>query len=197
MKKNILLVFTLICTIIAISSCSKTETYADMLKKERRAIDFIRDSLDISVLNKMPERGYEFADNEFYKDENTGVYIRVINWGEGEEIEERTTVYLRYWGSNLLLRTKENITGNIAPKAWIKTIYYTDLDPNKYIIANPTTIGEQYAMYLLSVGSMLPLKFDVRHGGSVSLIVPFSSGSSLQLSQYEPMYIEELRYEFE
>lgn len=192
MKKNILLVFTLICTIIAISSCSKTETYADMLKKERRAIDFIRDSLDIDVINKMPERGYEFAENEFYKDENTGVYIRVINWGEGEEIEERTTVYLRYWGSNLLLRTKENIIGNIAPEDWIKTIYYTNLDPQRYIVTEPIS-----AAYLLSVGSMLPLKFDVRHGGSVSLIVPFSSGSYLQQSQYEPMYIEELRYEFE
>lgn len=199
MKKNILLVFTLICAIVAASSCSKTETYADMLKKERNAIEFIKDSLDIDVINEMPERGYKFADNEYYKDKNTGIYIRVIDWGEGEEITDETPVLLRFWGSNLLLKSKTDVIGNTSPEAPIRAIYNTELKAEKYIQTTYTYpySSEFYATYLLSVGAMLPLKYDVRHTGSVSLIIPFSSGSYIQQSQYEPIYIEELRYRFE
>lgn len=193
MKKTIFLVFTSICAIIAISSCSKTVTYADKLKDERKAISRFLSDHDIDVLDKFPADS-TFAKNEYFKDENTGVYFRVDNWGTGEKVADKADVFLRYTEDNILLVSDDTIPGNLGHDYWIRVTYG---DESTYMKSTVTDKGDNFSMYLLSAGSILPLKYGVRHGGIVSLIIPFSSGSYIQQYQYEPIFIEELRYRFD
>lgn len=198
MKKIILFATSIICIMTIISSCKDNETYADKLNKETKAIEKFISKNDITVLTSFPEDSI-FGDKEYFKDKNTGVYFSIKDWGEGtinDTIKTGERAYLRYPKLNKLLVSDDTISGNTLHEAWIEVTYG---DESTYMISPSSTSGiDLYIrLPLLSPGSVLPLKYGVRHKGIVSLIIPFSSGSYTQQSEYQPMYIEELRYRFE
>jgi len=196
MKKLFLFILVLLGSVIVFSACSKRDTYADKLKKEGKAINrFIVDH-DIKELRVFPEDSI-FAENEYYKDANTGVYFRVISWGTGDTIRTPkpgeyagTVVNLRVNNDNIFLVGNDTLIGNVGmPLEKIEFTYGTEstyLSNNSYALA--------YS--LLSPGCALPLKYHLRNGGLVSLIIPFSSGSTYQQSYYEPLYLPQVRYTF-
>lgn len=194
MKKSIFSILTIIGAIIAISSCSKTETYADKLKDERKAISRFLSQHDIEVLNKFPGEFQEFKPNQYFKDEVTGVYFRVDDWGKGDSIQKNQDVFLRYKKEFILLVSKDTLPGNTQSEYWIKATYGV---PTSYTKSSIEEDKDYYALYLLSPGSILPLEYGIRNGGRVSLIIPFSNGSYTQQSQYEPAFVEELNYRFD
>ena len=70
--------------VLLITSCDKTQSYADMLKAEEKAIERLMDEEDIVVLKEYPADGV-FKENEFYQMDND-VYINVIDSGNGNRI---------------------------------------------------------------------------------------------------------------
>lgn len=183
----------LIIACIALTTCffaCKSETYADKLKKERKAIEKFIDDNNIKVIHEYPNGGV-FAENEFFKDETTGVYIQVINPGNEERpIKGKTDIYLRYDSIYDLLTKKVEANpswNNESPMTFrygISNTYY-----------NSSNIYSS-SYYLLSQGCVVPLDYGLGNKAEVRLIVPFENGATAQQSAYKPLYFSRLRYTF-
>ena len=78
MKKgfNILLI---LCAALVAISCSKTKSYTDMLKDEKKAINRLIDENDFEILKDFPEDSV-FKENQFVELEN-GTYLNIIEKG--------------------------------------------------------------------------------------------------------------------
>ena len=81
MKKgfNILLI---LCAALVAISCSKTKSYTDMLKDEKKAINRLIDENDFEILKDFPEDSV-FKENQFVELEN-GTYLNIIEKGTSQ-----------------------------------------------------------------------------------------------------------------
>lgn len=175
---------------IAFSACSKSETYADKVKKERKIISRFINENNIKLIYSYPEN-HQFDENEFYVD-ITGVYINVVDSGNGKKADINTfaDVNYRFWDTKVLT------SGNAASDTIIVS---NDNDPhplsfeygreNTYLSSNTNSLGYSY----LSPGVVAPLKY-VGENAIVRIIVPFTAGSTLQLQAYLPIYYGKLKY---
>jgi len=190
MRKIIGVIAALISLTVIFSACGG-ETYADKLKKERKAINRFIDENDIKILHEFPSDKV-FAENEYYKDPTTGVYIHVIDPGNDERPskDRKTDVYLRYdTVYNLLNSTVESAPNwqsdsPMSFKYGLTTTY-----------SNSTNVYSA-AYYLLSQSCVLPLEHELGNHAEVKLIVPFENGATAQVSGYKPLYFSRLRYNF-
>lgn len=108
MKKITYLLLLLVAAIIAISSCSSGETYADQKKRERNAINAYINDNGIKVISeedfKKQGETTDTTKREYVYLENSGVYMQIIRKGCGEKLAngETATVLCRYMEYNLL-----------------------------------------------------------------------------------------------
>lgn len=200
MKKIHWVLITFIGVIIAFSACSDTETYADKLKKENKAIDRFLKENSIQVLDYI-ESGQTFDENQFYKDPS-GVYYRVTDYGDLDNMastEYRTPVILRYGAILDIINNNDTIdVGNQWQSTSIYTLGFSYGNSATYQRTSDdyTTYGEYLEYLYLSPAIALPLKY-VGDKGKVSMIVPFSVGSYYQnYTSYSPYYFTEIIYNF-
>lgn len=93
MKKgfNILLI---LCAALVAISCSKTKSYTDMLKDEKKAINRLIDENDFEILKDFPEDSV-FKENQFVLLDN-GVYLNIIDKGSDQRaIQGKTKILYR------------------------------------------------------------------------------------------------------
>lgn len=95
-------------SLVIVSSCDDTETYAEQRDRENSAISqFLRDS-SITVIDEDQFREQDYTtnleNNEFVLMQNSGVYMQIVREGHGSPIEngETTTVLCRFTERNLL-----------------------------------------------------------------------------------------------
>ena len=95
-------------SLVIVSSCDDTETYAEQRDRENSAISqFLRDS-SITVIDEDQFREQDYTtnleNNEFVLMQNSGVYMQIVRKGHGSPIEngETTTVLCRFTERNLL-----------------------------------------------------------------------------------------------
>ncbi|MBK5722021.1 DUF4827 family protein [Dysgonomonas sp. Marseille-P4677] len=193
MKKIISVIFALMGFAILFSACGG-ETYADKLKKETKAINRFIDANGIKVLNEYPSNNV-FAENEYYKDANTGVYIRVINPGNDDKPsrEKKTDVYLRY--ENILNMLNENDTLATSNQQGVYMTFKYGMS-STYTGASSSSLYGSQMYYFLSQACVIPLDHGLGNNAEVSLIVPFASGSTYQQTAYVPLYYQTLKYRF-
>lgn len=190
MKNFIGAIIALIGFAVVFSACGG-ETYADKLKKEEKAINRFIDQNNIKVLYQYPEDGV-FAENEYFKDATTGIYIHVLDRGNDERPskERKTDIYLRYDTIyNMLTNGVEsnpnwNSDSPMNFRYGVSTTYYNST--NMYAAS----------YYLLSQGCVIPLDYDLGNNAQVKLIIPFENGSTSQQSAYKPLYFSRLKYTF-
>jgi len=193
MRKFIVAIFTLMGFAILFSACGG-ETYADKLKKESKAINRFIDENGIKVLNKYPDK-HQFADNEYYYESSTGIYIHVIDSGGKDKPskESRTQIYLRYGPIYDMLDNSDVSGSNFTGVAMSfeygnsNTYYGTDYSSSVY---------SAQLYYFLSQACVIPLELGLGKYAEVKLIVPFASGSTYQQSGYIPLYYSRLQYNF-
>ena len=91
MKKgfNILLI---LCAALVAISCSKTKSYTDMLKDEKKAINRLIDENDFEILKDFPEDSV-FKENQFVELEN-GTYLNIIEKGTSQRAVQYKTKIL-------------------------------------------------------------------------------------------------------
>ena len=161
--KNILVLIGVICSIILISSCNSTESYADQKKRERTAISkFLNDS-NIQVISESEfiSKNYttDVSKNEYVLFENSGVYMQIVRQGCGEKIKngETTTILCRYYERNLLTDSIQ-ISNNV---------HYFALNPDKISISNNNGIFE--ALFISGVMPTLYTGTQVPEGWLVPL----------------------------
>lgn len=195
MKKAALrLTVFFVCILAVFASCNKSDSYADRLDRERKNIKRFINEHDIRVLNAYPASGV-FAANEYFHEPTTGVYINVIDSGNGKRAnaERRSTVNVRFWDAmSLPASESDTVTFNLGGYDPIQFMYGVE---STYTSSNGSSThpvdAAQY--HFMSKGMAIPLKY-VGENAIVSLIVPFNSGSSAQKSGSFPIFFTRLKY---
>lgn len=188
MRKVLGLICFIIGLCVAFAACSSSETYADKLKNERKNISRFINEHNIVVLNQYPASGV-FEENEYFRDPLTGVYINVIDSGNGNRVSvsKRSEVNVRFDGAMTLPTNESDTTTNNLPGS--QPISFTYGITATYSNSN---VGS-FDYYYLSTGITAPLQY-VGENARVRLIVPFASGSNYQLAAFRAMYYTQLQY---
>lgn len=188
MRKGLGLICFIIGLCIVFASCSNNETYADKLKNERKSISRFINEHNIIVLNSYPASGV-FKENEYFRDPLTGIYINVIDSGNGNRasVAKRSEVNVRFTDAIAFgLATPDTVSNNVPGYQPISFTYG--------ITATYTSSVQKTPEYgYLSQGIVTPLEY-VGEKARVRLIVPFANGSTYQRVAYTPIYYTELQY---
>ncbi|MDH6309774.1 hypothetical protein M2451_002042 [Dysgonomonas sp. PFB1-18] len=193
MKKIISFIFAMMAFAIVFTACGG-ETYADKLKKEEKAINRFIDAQDIKVLRTYPDK-HKFADNEFFLDESTGVYFQVVDSGgkdKPSKTDPKTDIYLRYDTIYDLLDNE--VIANPNYSGIYMTFKYGD--PGTYSSKDYSSTYTSQMYYFMSPACVIPLEYGLGKNATVRLIIPFASGSTVQMSTYTPYFYSLLRYDF-
>ena len=181
--------------VLLITSCDKTQSYADMLKAEEKAIERLMDEEDIVVLKEYPADGV-FKENEFYQMDND-VYINVIDSGNGNRIGTKrqnvnSRFVVRFFKSDTLELdgfASSRLPVTFSYKKYTEDYYIWGYDQND---TNVDAVMSSFICEGLASG--------LQHVGDsavVKLIVPFKVGPSSFQSSGEPLYFPKVRYTFE
>ena len=196
MKKIIGGIAFLVLVSIVAASCSKSETYADKLKKERKAINRLIDNNGFKIIYTYPKDGV-FKENEFFHDSNSGIYLHVVDSGNGTRAskEHRTGVLVRY-KNTIRPMYSDTVFYQNTGQSVSETNDWIDFNYNQTTSYISYYESAGYSNYFFkSPGMVAPLEY-VGDGAIVKLIVPFDSGSGFQASYYEPVYFGYLKYIF-
>ena len=159
-------------------ACNKTETAQERLRKEQKAISrFISDRGFIITNN--PAEMYD--DNVFYKTRE-GLYIHVIDSGNGNKAKYNQEILVRFRD---LILFKSDSTVRMSNEA-------ADQSPVKFRFGNYSTYGTD-AWTLSGEGLAIGLSL-VSDDAIVRLIIPSGLQASSRQSYFQPMYIGSLRY---
>lgn len=202
MKKgfNILMI---VCAALLALSCSKTKSYTDMLKDQKKAIDRLKDKEGFVFLKDFP-RDSIFKENEFVELEN-GVYLNIIDKGTSERaVAGRTKILYRctmYYPMNTAyIDARDSYSRPITPYGYYLVSDSSYISSNYGPHSNGTspysfTYGD-YTSSNVGEGLMTPLQY-VGDRAKIKLIVPFKRGLPADNSNGEPAYYEILEYKFE
>ena len=186
MKKgfNILLI---LCAALVAISCSKTKSYTDMLKDEKKAIERFIDDKGLEILDDFPADSV-FKENQFVLLDN-GVYLNIIDKGS----DQREVYFflhpdrqeMSYFMDSTIVAIE-----NYGPHSnGTSPIAFTYGDYSKNSPYDPS-------YYYVSEGMQEPLKY-VGDRAKVKMIVPFKRGAYNDQSNGQPVYYEILEYIFE
>ena len=194
MRKIFSLIFAFIGFAVLFSAC-KGETYTDKLNNEKKAIGRFIDANGIKVLNTYPDK-HRFAENEYFKDSSTGIYIHVIDSGNHEKPTKmpKTNIQLRYDSVYNLLDNSVLLSPNLNGMY----MQFTYGDASTYYSTDYSSSIYTYQMYyFLSQACVMPLEYGLGNNAEIKLIVPFETGSTYQKSYYTPIYFSSLIYRFQ
>ena len=197
MKKSIFAVL-LLAGIALLGACTDYETYGEMKEKERDDISkFIKDS----AINVISETVFEaqgkttdLSRNEFVYLSKSGVYMQIVNKGDGSPLEDGKSV-------NLLCRFFEL---NIKNKTVLYNSYSYVYQNDKLNVQRAGSTytasfvtGRMYENYGASVPAGWLVTFNYLNIGrstanlaKVRLIVPHSQGHSVASQNVYPYYYE-------
>lgn len=197
MKKSIFAVL-LLAGIAILSACNDYETYGEMKEKERDDIaKFIKDS----AINVISETEFEnqgsvtnLSRNEFVYLKKSGVYMQIVNKGDGAPLENGKSI-------NLLCRFLElNIKNQMVLYNSYNYVYQNDKLNVQRSGSNYTASfvsGRMYDTYGASVPAGWLVTFNYLNVGRstanlarVRLIVPHSQGHSIASQNVYPYYYE-------
>lgn len=184
MNKTIWL-FLILLTSAGIVSCSKSESFSELLKEEEHAVNSYLATQ--KVILQVPEDSISFitgSDAPFYKlDEDGYVYMQVINKGESEKIEAGDKVYFRFSRENLKSRyygeesTDDGNSNNLG----------TEIGNPYFIYKGSTTATTQWG-----TGIQMPMKF-FGYNCEVNLVLRSYYGFTVDQSSCLP-YLINIRY---
>lgn len=176
-----------ITILILLAGCNDDVSYAERVETERKRIKEFVNQQNIDVLDTYPSNGV-FKENQYYKDDS-GVYINVVDSGNGKRAGYRSEVYFRF-GEVMSLPTADSDTLNL----WGNN---PGLQPLTFKYGITSTYTDYYSTgpsyYYLSEGVTIPLKY-VGENAVVNIIVPFKVGSITQSSSYATYFYKRLRY---
>ena len=222
MKKLAYLLFTLLLAIVALASCSDSETYADQKKRERSAINSYIAEHNIKVITESEFKAKECltdtSNNEFVYLSNSGVYMQIIRKGCGEKINKGETVPVlcRYQEYNLLTDSLQstNMIGyyisvvdkmNVTNTSGSFTASFDASNSLMYSLYQSTSVpaGWLVPFTYINVGRQkeegtetgnISLEQKTSEIAQVRLIVPHSQGHSYAVSGVYPC-LYEITYE--
>ena len=212
--KQILYPIIALLTIMAATACHDEETYAEMKKKEKQAIDrFIADNDVVGPIEVISEAQFEAQDtltdtlrNQFVLFEDDGIYMQIVSRGAGKTLAEMAkeqsadstiskTILCRFMEYDI--KDGEITTTNLYSSSTVDKMLCKYSHRSQTYTAS-FTYGYMLSHYNKSYvpkGWLKPLKYIrlTRNSGriaKVKLIVPHSSGTENASNYVLPMYYE-------
>ncbi len=194
MKTLKFLALTLIA-IVALASCSDSETYADMKKKERSAINRYIANQKINVISEdvfnAQNQTTNVDKNEWVLFDGTGVYMQIVREGCGKKLESGKTekVLCRFNEYNILESDSTLQCSNIYSYLWEvekMTVKNTSGTFSGTFDKESSLMYSTYSSAAVPSGWLVPLTY-IKLGiptsatdeiAKVKLIVPHSMGQS-------------------
>lgn len=194
MKTLKFLALTLIA-IVALASCSDSETYADMKKKERSAINRYIANQKIKVISEdvfnAQNQTTNVDKNEWVLFDGTGVYMQIVREGCGKKLESGKTekVLCRFNEYNILESDSTLQCSNIYSYLWEvekMTVKNTSGTFSGTFDKESSLMYNTYSSTAVPSGWLVPLTY-IKLGipasatdeiAKVKLIVPHSMGQS-------------------
>lgn len=194
MKTLKFLALTLIA-IVALASCSDSETYADMKKKERSAINRYIANQKIKVISEdvfnAQNQTTNVDKNEWVLFDGTGVYMQIVREGCGEKLESGKTkkVLCRFNEYNILESDSTLQCSNIYSYLWEvekMTVKNTSGTFSGTFDKESSLMYSTYSSAAVPSGWLVPLTYiklgipasETDEIAKVKLIVPHSMGQS-------------------
>lgn len=194
MKTLKFLALTLLA-IVALASCSDSETYADMKKKERSAINRYIANQKINVISEdvfnAQNQTTNVDKNEWVLFDGTGVYMQIVREGCGKKLESGKTekVLCRFNEYNILESDSTLQCSNIYSYLWEvekMTVKNTSGTFSGTFDKESSLMYSTYSSAAVPSGWLVPLTY-IKLGiptsatdeiAKVKLIVPHSMGQS-------------------
>ena len=182
--------FFLLLILICSSSCSKSQSYAELLRDEEKAVNWYLAGYDVSL--EVPDTIIDFITKEtagdnapYYKlDEDGYVYMQVVSASTEEMVESGDLVYFRFLRQSILDLYQsggelENWVGNsdYLPNGTTSFVYKNN------VLESTTTWG---------LGIQMPLKF-MGYNSEVNLIIKSYYGFTEEQANCIP-YVMNIRY---
>ncbi len=186
--RKIIALTCFITLLILLAGCNHDVSYAERVNAEKDRISEFIDQQNVEVLNTYPSNGV-FGENQYYKDNDSGVYFHVVDSGNGKRAAYRSEVYFRFSEVTTL-----PIADSESLDLWGSN---PGLQPLSFIYGVTSTYTDSYSSgpsnYYLSQGVTIPLQY-VGENAIVDMIVPFKSGSANQSSYFSTLFYKRLRY---
>jgi len=185
-------------------SCNEGKTYAEMKEEEREAIKRFIELNDIKVIDEdqfaVQDSTTNVADNEYVLFDETGVYLQVVERGNGEPLEDgRHEILVRYVEEKIA----EDGTCDTLSLNTIANIY---AHPDEFLLTKQdnslsASFAAGGAMYqthssaYVPSGWLLPLNYlkvgrEISGRSKIKLILPHSQGTATASGQVFPCYYE-------
>ena len=185
-------------------SCNNGKTYAEMKEEEREAIKRFIELNDIKVIDEEQfaeqDSTTDVSANEYVLFKETGIYMQVIERGNGESLGEgRHEILVRYVEE----RIKQNGDADTLSLNNLSNLYahpdeFILTKENKSYSATFTTLGAMYnthsSAYVPS-GWLMALNYlkvgrEISSRSKIKLILPHSQGTSTATAEVFPCFYE-------
>lgn len=200
MKKIIVFAISLVLCCIAFQSCNDSETYADLLKDEKRAIaKFIADSsINVISQRQFVDQGYttDLSRNE-YVQTSSGVYMQIIDKGSSDPadtVKNNDMVLVRMAEYLITTASVTLYASNLTIPYMVDEFRYSKTSSSITGIFTKGIIHDSYSTTAVPAGWLVPLAY-VRDGGRVKLIVPSKMGHETAMSQVRPYFYDIRKYQ--
>lgn len=184
-KYYISVLFTLLSAFL-LTSCEKGESYADLLKKEEKAVNWYISGFSIETEIPADSIFIEGEDAPFYRmNEEGSVYMRVIDSGDlNDRPKKGDRIYFRYSRMNLRNFYEADI------EQWVgnSNNLTSSTSSTSFIYGNYTLSSS----YQYGTGIQLPMDF-LGYNSRVRLVIKAQAGVLDEQSQCLP-YVYDIRY---
>ena len=189
---------------LAFQSCNNSKTYAELKDEEREAIKRYIELNEIKVIDEdqleAQDSTTNVAANEYVLFDKTGVYMQVLERGNGELLEDgRHEILVRYIEEKIY---KDGSTDTLS----LNTVANMYAHPDEFMLtklesslsATFTTNGAMYQAHssaYVPSGWLLPLSYlkvgrEIQGRSKIKLILPHSQGTATASGQVFPCVYE-------
>lgn len=178
----------MICLVLAgmtsLISCSKSESYSELLKEEEKAVNWYLASQRIEIDIPADSLSFEIGpEAPFYKLDNEGyVYMQIVSRDLSERVKTGDVVYFRFMRENIKYMYEGIETNPVGNSDYLGYGPASFVYQNNYL-SSTTQWGN---------GIQMPLKF-VGYNSEVNLILKSYYGFAEE-QQYCIPYIMNIRY---
>ena len=204
MKKLGILLMMVFGLGLAFQSCNYSKTYAEMKEDEREAIKRFIELNDIKVIDEdqfvEQDSMTNVAANEYVLFKESGVYMQVVERGNGDVLEDgRHEILVRYLEEQIVEDgSVDTLSLNTISNLYPRPDEFILTKSGNSMSASFTNNGAMYETHsstYVPSGWLLPLSYlkvgrPISGRSKIKLILPHSEGTATASSQVFPCYYE-------